>query len=100
MALTLLQDSLGQMVVENQPPEHGQVEQWLQRDNNRDQWSGFPVKVRCEITSCQVRIIVVKHGSARRNIIEQIWTSKQMKAPEDGQLTQFYLHLTFMCFSK
>ena len=33
VALTLLQYSLRQMVVENQPPEHRQVEQWLQRDN-------------------------------------------------------------------
>lgn len=33
MALTLLQYSLRQMVVENQPPEHRQVEQGLQQDN-------------------------------------------------------------------
>ncbi len=33
MALALLHYSLRQMVVENQPPEHRQVEQGLQQDN-------------------------------------------------------------------
>lgn len=34
MALTLLQYSLRQMVVENQSPEHRQVKQWLQQQNS------------------------------------------------------------------
>lgn len=39
MTLALLQHSLGQMVVEYQPPEYRQVEEWLQQDNKTRQSS-------------------------------------------------------------